>query len=402
MASLIFIAVVAAVLAAKKGHAVPVDTSISQRAQGTCQQINIPVTASAPARVYDFIRITNDIEAREFAINTETWTTPLGTNKVLQNITVSSTYNIHAQLCVPSNAQSSKIQILTHGLFYDGRYWDPSLYDYQNSYVNAALAEGYATLAYDRLGAGQSDKPDAYSGVQAPIELEILHELTLMARNGSLYKLASVASSSPAPTELVHVGHSYGSFLTERYLGTYPNDTSGAIITGWITNKETGLKGATSADLAYAAGQQGYSDRPEGYCAMGPSGVQNVFFGGRYNKTDQAASSFTDEFFNYGVATSQPIPAGEWISQGSNGVHLSASSVDLTAPVQYFVSEFDFLACAGNCVGSFNETTVHAAFPNAKDFQIYIQPNTGHGQPFHNNATAGYRIQLDFLKRNGL
>lgn len=82
------------------------------------------------------------------------------------------------------------LDFATHGVHYDSRYWDSEYQPEKHSYVDAALEAGYSTLTYDRLGVGRSDKPDAYTVVQAPLELEILRQLTLMARNGTLYNFA--------------------------------------------------------------------------------------------------------------------------------------------------------------------------------------------------------------------
>jgi hypothetical protein len=100
---------------------------------------------------------------------------------------------IHVQLCTPRKPASAKkatLQIAAHGLIYDKRYWDAEINSVENSYVNAALNAGYSILTYDRLGTGLSDKPDGYTIVQAPLQLEILHQLTLMAHDGRLLTLA--------------------------------------------------------------------------------------------------------------------------------------------------------------------------------------------------------------------
>jgi hypothetical protein len=61
-------------------------------------------------------------------------------------------------------------------------YWDPELKPESYSYVDAALGAGYSILIYDRLGTGQSEKPDAYDIVQGPPHIEILNQLIVLAR----------------------------------------------------------------------------------------------------------------------------------------------------------------------------------------------------------------------------
>jgi len=91
-------------------------------------------------------------------------------------------------LCVPtgSGRKTNFLQIANHGGHYDGRYWDLEYKSEEHSYVYASLAASYSILIYDRPGAGNSDIPDAYNGVQRAPELNILGQLTKKARDGSL------------------------------------------------------------------------------------------------------------------------------------------------------------------------------------------------------------------------
>lgn len=118
------------------------------------------------------------------------------------------------------------LQITTHGLYYDFRYWDPKLNPENSSYIEVApLKAGNSVSTYDRLSTGQSDHPDAYEVVQSPLELEMLHQLTLMARNGTLYGLADQATPAVAafdalkpPSKVVHVGQNVGSFINSAFI----------------------------------------------------------------------------------------------------------------------------------------------------------------------------------------
>lgn len=66
------------------------------------------------------------------------------------------------------------------------RYWDAELDPSQYSYVATAMTAGYSVLSYDRLSTGVLEKADAYTVVQATVELKILPQITLMVRNGNL------------------------------------------------------------------------------------------------------------------------------------------------------------------------------------------------------------------------
>jgi pimeloyl-ACP methyl ester carboxylesterase len=122
---------------------------------------------------------------------------------------------------------------------------------------------GYSILTYDRLGTGLSDKLDAYTVVQAPLELEILRSLTEMARSGELPKHAKSSNQSAHPptkledmhvafNNIIHVGHSFGSILTSAFLTTYGNLSDAAVITGYIVKPYLADLKVTILGLTYA------------------------------------------------------------------------------------------------------------------------------------------------------
>jgi pimeloyl-ACP methyl ester carboxylesterase len=331
-----------------------------------------------------------------WSIDIDNWSTPEGATRIIKNTTTSGTYNIHAQLCFPdslANSQPNLLQIATHGVFYDSRYWDSKLDPEKHSYVEAALKAGYSILTYDRLGVGESDHPDAYTVVQAPLELEILKQVTLMARNGTLYNIGRHVPGHNAPDKIVHVGHSFGSFLTSAFIATYPLLSDGAIITGYVLNKHFGDIGYTSWGVQYAATADPPYDRPSGYAVPSKQGIQAVFYGG------QPGVAFTKEELDYGNAIKQPVPVGE-LASSYQLVGLPGPSFE--GPIQYMMPEFDFFICGGDCRNTYSLEQLHATYPKASAIEVYIQPNTGHALPLHNNATAGFQASFDFLEKHGL
>ena len=374
--------------------------STSLRLYGHCKQMNIPVTTAANNAIYNIPRVDNDIEATAWAIYDATRTTPHDAQNIIKNTTTLGVFNIHAQLCVPRSRQKDVLQIATHGVHFDSRYWDSTYMPENHSYVEAALAAGYSILTYDRLGVGQSDIADAYTTVQAPLELEILRQLTLMARNGTLYDFAGhVEPTDPTfkglgkPNKVVHIGHSFGSFLTSAFIANYGSLSDGAIITGYLLTEFLASAGSTSFSLEYAATGSPPFDRPSGYVVCKPNGIQNIFFGG------DPKTAFTPELLDYGVAIKQPVPIGEFASAFSL---LGNPGPSFMAPVQFLLPEFDFYICRGDCNGLANVTALNQTYPHATKIEVAIQPNTGHALPLHNNATAGFKLMFDFLSRNGL
>lgn len=385
------------------GISASTNTILESRPHGYCKQLDIALPITAETAVYDIPKVDNDIEAVSWAIFDATRTSIHGPGNIIKNTTTSATFNIHAQLCIPNSAKNSKkntLQIATHGVHYDSRYWDSKYKPENHSYVEAALKAGHSILTYDRLGVGESDHPDAYTVVQAPLELEILRQLTLMARNGSLYEFAghaqpsnSLFTSLATPHKVVHIGHSFGSFLTSAFIARYGPLSDGAIITGYLLTENLGSAGSTSFSVEYAATGNPAFDRPSGYVVCQRDGIQNIFFGGN------PKTAFTKELLDYGISLKQPVPIGEFASAWSL---LGNPGPSFKAPVQFLLPEFDFYICRGDCRGLANVTMLNQTYPHATAIEVALQPNTGHALPLHNNATAGFQLMFDFFSRHGL
>ena len=143
------------------------------------------------------------------------------------NRTVSGNFSIASRLCYPAGANPSTVktvQVLTHGFTLDKGYWDVS----GLSYVDAAAKAGFATLAYDRLGVGQSARPDPIKVVQLPAEVEIVHGMAQYLRTGAV--------GGRKFKNVVATGHSLGSFIHISALQKRPQDFDANVITGLSAN----------------------------------------------------------------------------------------------------------------------------------------------------------------------
>jgi hypothetical protein len=225
-----------------------------------CIDLIIPITATnnpaiGLAKVFDIVHPTNDSTATGTAVDLQTINAPTLPERVTQNITVSGTWNIAAHLCIPKNgSKKDHLQIASHGAIYDSRYWnirdDPSQYSWVDNMMNA----GYSVLTYDRIGTGESDKPDPYTVVQTPLQSVILMEITKIAQAGKL-GIYATSAQKPAATfsKFIHVGHSQGSYVTLGFLAGYGEMSDGAILTGVLPTKLRTGPPFTSLDVQYAA-----------------------------------------------------------------------------------------------------------------------------------------------------
>lgn len=139
---------------------------------------------------------------------------------------------IFVRFCQPTAKPSSTVQVLVHGITYDHRYWnipDPDGSD-RYSWEAAAARAGYATLALDRLGAGESSHPPSYQ-VDINSNVAVVKAVISALRAGQI----------PAPVknipvrQVVLVGHSYGS-MTSWFAASNNPEVDALVVTGATHN----------------------------------------------------------------------------------------------------------------------------------------------------------------------
>lgn len=115
----------------------------------------------------------------------------------------------------------------------------------------AATEAGYSTLSYDRIGTGKSTKTDPYTTQQLGVEAYVLATLTTLLREGKLSKLAK--AHIPIPSKVAHVGHSFGSAVTNALIASVPSLSDGAVLTGLSTTITYTIEFAISGNFHIAA-----------------------------------------------------------------------------------------------------------------------------------------------------
>jgi pimeloyl-ACP methyl ester carboxylesterase len=125
---------------------------------------------------------------------------------------------IGGTLCVPEGART--VQLLLHGYTYGQYYWDFPLEPERYSYVRAANAAGFATLAVDRLGTVGSFQPPSVF-VTLENNASITHDMVGALRDGTLGSFEHV----------VLVGHSFGSLIAYLEAGRF-RDVDALVATG--------------------------------------------------------------------------------------------------------------------------------------------------------------------------
>ncbi|GAB1320930.1 AB hydrolase-1 domain-containing protein [Madurella fahalii] len=367
-----------------------------------CVQLEVPIPVVATNTHFIMPQVDSTTDAIDWAVNVTTWST-LEAERVVGPVPVDRTFRINAQLCVPSQkgAKAEILQIATHGLGFDKRYWDVEVKPEEYSYLDAAIRKGYSVLTYDRIGTGQSEKPDAYDIVQIPVEVEILAGLTQLARSGQLLSSSRVMSTTSGattvhdfqPSKVVHVGHSFGSFLTAGMLGRYGNLSDGALLTGFLLNAKLGSVDVAHFDHEFAPEHDPvrFGEYSSGYFVLTTeSCLQKLFF---------RKGGFEPDLLTYTEKIKQPETVGEYASQANSR---SPPATEFRGPVQFLVGEFDYPTCDGDCRTLYDENLAQGMFPAASNIFPYLQPNTGHALTLASNASAGFEVMLQYLDSQGL
>ncbi|KKP00388.1 hypothetical protein THAR02_07517 [Trichoderma harzianum] len=347
-----------------------------------CVQLQIPVHVVATNYHYDQPRVDSSIDAMDWTVNVTTWSSSNFTERITERVDVNKTFNIGAQL-----------------------YFDVEVDPQQYSYVDAAINKGYSVLSYDRLGTGASEKPDAYDDVQIPVEIEILAGLTKIARGGKLLSSSNASSAISnasakfdfVPNKVVHIGHSFGSYINSLMLINYPDIIDGAIFTGLYPNSIEATNPLNVLNYNHAFAKESdpvrFAKYGSGYFVLdNEETLQKLFF---------QKATLDPALLTYADSIKQPEAIGEYSSEDDNPL---APAPNYKGPLMFFVGEFDNFICNGNCSGIYSEAFARQIYPGVgvDDLTYYLQPNTGHASMLSKNASAGYEVMLGFLDSRGL
>ena len=318
--------------------------------------------------------------------------------------TIRGIFQIDTTLCYPANSinngEVDTVQILTHGIGLDKSYWDVAP---GYSYVNAAATAGYATLAYNRLGVGNSDHPDPINVVQSFTDVEILHGLTQLLRTGAL-------GSGPFKN-IIGVGHSYGSIVELAQTAKYPTDVDGVVLTSFVNQlvylPETVI--ANNPAIANVNNPSKFGRLSNGYLVHDtPISVQLPFFRFPYFDPNSRSiapyypnnKSLTRSVFANQYAAKQTYSVGQQFTLP--GIYSPAGA--FKGPVDVVIGQYDFPFCLAACDTPTDQAaaTIPALYPAAAiGSQHFIVPDSGHYINAHYAATSEFTQINAFLKVNG-
>jgi len=357
------------------------------RAAPGCSEITLTVTASSEA--HDIVAPNLDPSDSNFVdglVNTVVG----DVGRIWPIIPVEGTYDISATFCEPEKYNDANaVQILSHGATYNKLYWTglglPKDQAEPYDWTRVATDKGYAVLAIDRPGSGNSTHPDSVLEVQASLEAEVIHKVVQQLRNGKIgdKKFSKVA----------YVGHSMGSLIGMRATQLHPQDFDALILTGWSANFVENFPKVLAGVLLPAAVEipSRFSHLDPFYLVLTIQEVVRQFFYGPDKTFDPAVEQ-------YNWDTRDAVGTGELVS-----ILAGTTETTYSGPVHVIVGELDAAFCSplGKCTSGPNAPpgNTESLFPNAESFTYDIIPNTGHSLNVHFNAHDTFKAAHKFLRK---
>ncbi|KAL7943705.1 Alpha/Beta hydrolase protein [Trichoderma barbatum] len=351
--------------------------ALPQPASSNCRDIQIPITVSTPRFIvtaslqddWDVAALTLNLTRRDAGKDGD----PLPIKGQILD-SVKSTYTVGATLC----GNGGPTLVLTHGIIESKLYWRPNFAGSEKyNFVDAAIAQGYSVLSYDRIGVGSSPKINSLTDAQFQVEVAVLEGLV------------NYAKSKAHASKVVLVGHSYGSYISTA--AATHTAVDGLVLTGFSGTFDYFAPFLAGAGLRVARTQNAarWGRLDSGYLTTSDLYAETyVYYAAPYFEHRVAEYTFN--------VASEPFAVGELPS-------LLATTIDyslIKAPVLVLQGQFDVSACGGNCVGVVNGTK--DLFTGAKVLEYVDNLPAGHNLNFHKVAPQAFQKMFSFLKAQGV
>ncbi|KAF7189292.1 hypothetical protein HII31_09445 [Pseudocercospora fuligena] len=345
-----------------------------------CVSGKVDVTAATTKNLaFNYELPKNQSQVAELAVDFLTPSSGFPESLVTGTQKAGGIFGVGATLCLPNNnAKPSTIQILTHGFGFDRFYWD---FAPGYSWVDIAAQHGFATFYYDRLGIGKSDTPDALNVVQAPLQVEIAHQLIEMLRSGHF------GIDFP---KVVGVGHSFGSGITQGVTTQYPQDLNATILTGFSLNTtgQNSFLASLNLEIASVNAPYRFASASPGYLVSSTAVSQQIAF--------FKAPGFDPEILNLVEATKATGTIGEFFSLGG----IVAPATEYERPIAVINGVNDLPFCSGDCNYPMDlaKAVLPVLYPASNRTGTYLAPNAGHGLNQHYSAGDAFEFAQKFLE----
>ncbi|VDB90612.1 Bgt-51650 [Blumeria graminis f. sp. tritici] len=243
----------------------------------TCSEITVPVSVRSTNALLD-----SGINSQD-GLRGAMQNILSGVLGLILNVNINGNYNIRARYCEPEVQNSERadtIQLLVHGITYTRDYWSGLGAPGSNfggddySWIAYASKQGYPTLSIDRLGNGESDRPNGLAEVQMNTHIEVTESLIKSLKKGSI--------GGRSFSKIIYVGHWYGSLIGNLHAVKYPTSVDSYVLTGFSKKIRPSLLPTVIAG-AFLPATIAYPERWAGqaltyFAASNEDGANGLFF----------------------------------------------------------------------------------------------------------------------------
>jgi pimeloyl-ACP methyl ester carboxylesterase len=268
-------------------------------------------------------------------------------------------YSIAGYLYCSTSCERRTLQLLVHGATYNHLYWDaPVISDHEYSYARHMAQEGYAVLAIDQLGVGESDKPDG-------------DMLTVQEAASGLHQVMSQLRTRQNPLrhrfeKIVLVGHSLGS-LTAVYAEGIYGDADGLVVTGFAVTPHPILYNAETIAALFSSP----------YGTFPPEVRAFAFY--HFPSADPDMINYDNMFMKDVVARGELLSTLPFAADPS-----LIGSASITEPVLVQLGDWDLTAPAA--LAPFEA----ASYPSAESITVKTLEDMGHAFNLHLNNKQSF------------
>lgn len=280
---------------------------------------------------------------------------------------------IHATYCRPKRWAHGihQTDVLSAGSTYNSSYWAWPQDSPTYSYTQKTLKSGRATLAYDRIGSGESSHPTSTS-ITVTVDAFVLHQMISKAR-------------SMGHGEVNSIGHSYGSGIAVREAATY-NDIDRLVVTGYLhtASNPAVLTGNYPANQDPAFAALGLDD---GYITSKPGTRGTSFYS---SSADPEVIAYDEVHKDITAATG----LGSYVVDKAAPPATSLARL-VSVPVLAIAGEQDFIFCANpaalDCSNTAATQANEAAYYTGSPSVTYKGvADTGHDIVLHPSISDTY------------
>lgn len=271
-------------------------------------------------------------------------------------------YTLVGDLCQPA-AGADRIQLLVHGATYNRHYWNPPVHTANLSYQRRAAELGFATFAYDRLGAGDSDTPSALftMGRAADVLTQLARRFTRDFRHVTV------------------VGHSLGSVITVQAAAQQPRN--GPIDRLVVTGMLHGVPAPIGTGTLFA-GLLGLRcpDGRCGYLTTLPGVRGHVFYSDTANP----------EVIAWDEHTKDVMAPGQLVTAVPEILPLLSAASGVTVPTMVVQGGADVVFCGllEPCTAASVRAGESRFYRNVPELGVYVEPTAGHSLALHPTSRA--------------